>query len=290
MIRVGIAGWAYADWDGRVYPKPRPGSFDPLAYLARYVDLMEVNSTFYALPRPTAVAAWLTRVQAQPEFCFSAKLHQELTHGSGPTEERVTAFRVALEPLLASPRLRALLAQFPYSFAPGHGAMERVTALRSAFCDVPLLFELRRREWFEPPWAERLRRLDVWCVDLDLPAHARHPGPEPVPGGGLRYMRLHGRNAATWFDPTAGRDQRYDHRYLPGELRDVETRLRAIAALGSETLVVTNNHFQGKAVAAALELKAALAHAPVAMPATLLETYPDLRPYARPEGQLPLFG
>jgi uncharacterized protein YecE (DUF72 family) len=46
VIRVGPAGWSYPDWEGRVYPRPRPAGFHPLAFIARYVDCVEVNSSF----------------------------------------------------------------------------------------------------------------------------------------------------------------------------------------------------------------------------------------------------
>ena len=52
MIRVGIAGWSYDDWDGIVYPARRPARFDRLAYLAGFFESIEINSTFYRIPEP----------------------------------------------------------------------------------------------------------------------------------------------------------------------------------------------------------------------------------------------
>ena len=49
-IRAGVAGGDYADWRGTVYPHPRPRNFDPVRYLAGYIDLIEINSTFYRTP------------------------------------------------------------------------------------------------------------------------------------------------------------------------------------------------------------------------------------------------
>ena len=46
MIRIGPAGWAYKDWEGIVYPKPKPRGFDPVAYLARHIDAIEINSSY----------------------------------------------------------------------------------------------------------------------------------------------------------------------------------------------------------------------------------------------------
>jgi hypothetical protein len=44
-IRIGPAGWSYPDWEGPVYPKPKPRGFDPLVYLAQSFDTIEINST-----------------------------------------------------------------------------------------------------------------------------------------------------------------------------------------------------------------------------------------------------
>jgi hypothetical protein len=52
VIRVGPAGWSYKDWAGTVYPAPKPRRFDPVAYLARYFDTIEINSSYYGPPPP----------------------------------------------------------------------------------------------------------------------------------------------------------------------------------------------------------------------------------------------
>lgn len=99
MIYVGPAGWSYADWEGRVYPSKKPRGFHPLAYLTRFVDCLEVNSTFYAPPRPAVTRNWcrlLDQSEApvppvpavppapKPGFRLLAKLNQEFTHGRLP--------------------------------------------------------------------------------------------------------------------------------------------------------------------------------------------------------------
>ena len=45
MIHFGTAGWLYKDWEGIVYPAPKPKHFDPLEYLARFFTTVEINST-----------------------------------------------------------------------------------------------------------------------------------------------------------------------------------------------------------------------------------------------------
>ena len=62
MIRVGTAGWSYADWEGRVYPRSKSPGFHALAFLARFVDCVEINSSFYATPDPRHAQDWVRRV------------------------------------------------------------------------------------------------------------------------------------------------------------------------------------------------------------------------------------
>ena len=86
MIRVGPAGWSYADWEGRVYPRTKPRGFQALEYLSAFVDCVEINSTFYALPRATNAARWVSQVAARTDFRFVAKLLQEFTHHAEPDD------------------------------------------------------------------------------------------------------------------------------------------------------------------------------------------------------------
>src|SRR5690606_9189410 len=117
MIRVGPAGWVYRDWAGIAYSDPPPRGFDPLAYLADYFQTIEVNSSFYGPPSAATAAAWVRRVEAVPEFRFTAKLWRRFTHereAAFTRKEVREAFR-GIEPLHAAERLGALLLQFPWS-------------------------------------------------------------------------------------------------------------------------------------------------------------------------------
>ncbi|MDA1193860.1 MAG: DUF72 domain-containing protein [Planctomycetota bacterium] len=294
MIHYGIAGWSYADWAGRVYPRPKPRDFHPLPYLARFLDLIEINSSFYALPRPDHAARWAQLVAPHPEVRFTAKLHQGFTHGAlaDLRPEAAEAFRLGLAPLAEAGRLLALLVQFPVTFAAGSESWERLERIRALFPGDTLVLELRHRTWFSAQPFQRLERLGYGLAHLDLPAARDHPPADHPSLGPLAYLRLHGRNAEAWFDARAGRDQRYDYRYAPPEIDALAERLRGLAARSEKTLLVANNHFGGQAVACALELKSALTGAKVPAPACLVEAFPDLRACTTPEGgpeQLALF-
>jgi uncharacterized protein YecE (DUF72 family) len=236
------------------------------------------------------------RVAAFPDLAFVVKVHQDFTHGPAiePEPALADAFVSGIEPLAASGRLVALLAQFPVSFRPEPRAFERLGRIAERLRIAPLLFELRHRLWFEETNLRRVATLGAGLVHVDLPPHGDHPPAEHPSLGPLGYLRLHGRNAAAWFDPSAGRDARYDHRYDTSEVAEIAARARRIAATTERTLVVANNHYGGKAVAVALEVRAALEGRPVAAPAPLLDAFPDLagRLVRRhvPGEQLDLFG
>jgi uncharacterized protein YecE (DUF72 family) len=289
-IRVGIAGWSYPDWEGVVYPRAKGRGFHPLAYLAAYVDAVEVNSSFYALPDVRHVARW-AEIAAPHPLEFTAKLHRDLTHATWTEAKRdvLAALLDALEPLRASGRLTALLAQFPIGFVHEPTACRHLGALAEGLRGRAWVVEVRHRSWFAPDGLAALRSLGASVAHLDLPRAPEHL-PEDAPQvGPLGYLRLHGRNAQAWFRPEAGRDGRYDWRYAPAELEAIAERTRRIAATVAQTLVIANNHYGGKGLAAALELKARLAGGPVPAPDTIAVTFPDLAPWIRVRGQQPLF-
>jgi uncharacterized protein YecE (DUF72 family) len=115
-IRVGTAGWSYPDWKGQVYPRPSPRGFDPLTYLAQYVDAVEINSTFYRIPEVKTTQGWVARVAEHPDFRFTAKLWQGFTHEGTASPQDEAAFRQGIAPLHEAGRLGAVLLQFPYRF------------------------------------------------------------------------------------------------------------------------------------------------------------------------------
>jgi uncharacterized protein YecE (DUF72 family) len=300
MIRVGPAGWSYPDWEGRVYPRRKPAGFHPLRQLARWFDCVEINSSFYAAPSARNCEHWAELVRERPRFRFTAKLQQVFTHERLPEDARerdaaVRAYHEGLQPLADARRLAAVLVQFPHSFRRSAGSEARLAWIAETFGGWPLVLELRQRSWFAPEPLALARDLGYTLCGIDLPREAERPseaeltGPQAAPRP-LAYLRLHGRNAAAWFDPRAGRDQKYDYLYEPDEVREIVQATRRLAEGADETYVITNNHFSGKAVANALEILAELGGAPVLGPVELLDAFPRLRACVRPDGQDSLFG
>jgi len=294
VIRVGPAGWSYPDWEGVVYPREKPRGFHPLSYLARFVDCLEVNSTFYALPASHSTSRWASLLEGRPDFRLTAKLHRDFTHfdhGNTETdpEKQAAVFLEGLAPLVRTRRLAALLVQFPISFHHGPAEVRRLGWLHAQLGKVPLVLEVRHESWYTPPALAAITGLGFSLAHIDLPPAWNHPPPWHAPTGPVGYLRLHGRNRTSWFDREAGRDARYDYLYSPEELDPLIAKARRLAAEYDETYVITNNHFSGKAVANAIEIRAGLHGHPVSAPPELVKAFPRLAASAQVSGQQELF-
>ncbi len=102
---VGTAGWSYEDWDGIVYPPGKGRGFHPLSYLADFINIVEINSTFYRPAGPAMVRSWLQKIERRQDFLLSLKLYQAFTHArEGFTRKDDTLpYRTLFEPLPDGP-------------------------------------------------------------------------------------------------------------------------------------------------------------------------------------------
>jgi len=292
-IRVGTSGWSYADWEGVFYPAEKPRGFDELAYLARFFDAVEVNSSFYRPPTARMGASWLRRTP--PGFEFTYKLYQRFTHERPPawTPADVAEYRAGLEPVREAGRLGAVLVQFPWSFRADDEAFRHLEAVRRDFGDLPLVVEVRHVSWTGPQAVRFLKDAGLGFCDIDQPLSRSGVPPMTLVTSPVGYVRLHGRNREAWFKRDAGRDERYNYLYREEELQEWIERIHQIARAGEKTYVFTNNHYRGQAPANALQILSKLRGGPVPVPAPLLKEFPFLQSIAAeeppPGGQGELF-
>ena len=283
MIRIGTAGWQYRDWEGIVYPKPRPRGFDPLSYLAGFFDLVEINSSFYGPPHASASRSWVARVAGHPEFRFTAKLWRGFTHERNATGSDEKLFKEGIQPLVDAGRLGALLIQFPWSFKNAPENRNYIWQLQHRFADYPLVLEVRHSSWIEPQVLDNLAELGVGLCNIDQPLFLRSVKPEAYSTSGIGYVRLHGRNYKEWFSPKADVRARYDFLYNLELLEPWVDRIRKISNETLDTYVVTNNHNLGKATVNAFELQAFLGKR-IEPPRQLVQAYPELEQVALDSG------
>jgi uncharacterized protein YecE (DUF72 family) len=266
LIRFGTAGWVYQDWEGIVYPKPRPPGFEALRYLADYFDTVEINSSFYGAPRATATKKWLESVANNPNFRFTAKLFRSFTHDRKPTPNDERDFKAGMAPIVEAGRLGALLLQFPWSFQNSPENRDYLIGLQKRFAEYPLVIEVRHSSWIEEDVLDLFAELGVGICNIDQPLFHRSVKPAAHVTSKVGYIRLHGRNYKQWFSRTADVRERYDHLYSLDELVAWVDRAKQIAGEATNTYVVGNNHNFGKAAVNALELRALIHGEPVKAP------------------------
>jgi uncharacterized protein YecE (DUF72 family) len=285
-IHIGPAGWAYKDWEGVVYPRKPGAKFDPLEYLARFFNTIEINSSFYRPFTISTAKSWIERVAAGRDFMFTAKLHRVFTHERGKaTAEDEKQVREGMDALREAGKLGALLLQFPWSFKNSDDERVYLAKLLERFRDYPLVLEIRHSSWNNPQIYEWLEEMSVGICNVDQPLFAKSIKPADLTTSQVGYVRLHGRNYQDWFREKAPRDDRYNYLYSVDELEPWITRIKEIAAKTKESYVITNNHFRGQAVVNALEIKATLTEERVPAPAPLFERYPELKDSAVPENE-----
>jgi uncharacterized protein YecE (DUF72 family) len=277
-IRVGIAGWSYADWKGYVYPERKAKGFHEANYLAQFFDTIEINTSFYGPIRPEHAKLWLEKVAANARFVFTAKLLQRFTHDLKATPADEKEVRAGFDVLRAADKLGAVLLQFPFSFRKTEETTAYLSKLLKRFADYPLVVELRHATWNVAEVFELLRERGVGFCNIDQPLIGRSLKPSAETTAPVAYVRLHGRRYDTWFtdDAEVPQHERYNYLYSTEELRPWAARIKQVAEDASDVYVITNNHYQGKAAVNALELIAMLKGAKVKVPEPLRAKYPEL--------------
>ncbi len=279
MTSVGVAGWDYPDWSGIVYPRAASRGFDRLAFVARFLDVVEINATFYRPANPRVAASWIRRVEKRPGFRFTAKTHRSWTHESWVDPAGVVAATLeGLAPLREAGVLGALLIQFPQSFHWTPQSAARLDRLVAATEGWPVVVEVRHISWDNDHAAAWMLKRNVGFCVVDQPrAGGVTAPPRPRVTSPIAYLRLHGRNEASWFDPEAGRDARYDYLYSMEALRPLAEAAHGMGAAANVLYVIANNHFRGQAFANALQLKHLIQGIEPEAPGELVAEYPGLR-------------
>jgi uncharacterized protein YecE (DUF72 family) len=284
QVRVGTASWTdpgfIADW----YPRGLPAA-ERLRWYAEHLDLVEVNSTFYAVPRQSMVASWSK--QTPKGFLFDVKLHRLLSRHSTPVsqlprglrakartnkrgrvavtpeleEELVEAFLDAIEPLVDSGKLGALLLQLSPSFGPREHSLHELDHLLDLLKGHEVGVELRNRGWFagehESETIDYFRKRRVALAAVDAPRNSHFmimPDFNTVTDPHLAYLRAHGRNARGYI---SGRTvaERFNYDYSNQELGEIAKRAAKLARLASETHVIFNNNKSSYAPSAAIRFR-----------------------------------
>jgi uncharacterized protein YecE (DUF72 family) len=234
-VRIGCSGWNYKDWREVFYPKGLPAK-SWLEHYAEAFDTVEINNTFYRLPKRPAVENWVKH--APPGFVFAVKASRYLTHIKrlSTVEEGSKLFYERIEPLAESPKMGPVLWQLPGNFQRDDerlaGALELLPKGRHCF-------EFRHPTWFCEDVYKLLRRHRVALVIGDTP---ERPFQTCEMTAGWTFVRFHYGHR--------GRGGNYSRRELEewaGRIREWREEVEVFAYF--------NNDWKAYAIRNGLELK-----------------------------------
>jgi uncharacterized protein YecE (DUF72 family) len=188
-VRIGCSGWMYKHWRGLFYPEGLPVKrwFE---YYADEFDTVEINNSFYRLPKPETFEAW--REQAPAGFCYAMKANRYLTQAKKlkdceePIERMMASFK-ALKPALGP-----ILYQLPPRFRINLERLESFLKLTPK--DVTNVFEFREPSWYTDETFALLERHGASFCAHDMPG-SKSPN---ITIGPVAYLRFHGGEGKYW--------------------------------------------------------------------------------------------
>ena len=208
-MRVGTSGFGYDQWEGGFYPEGLAAD-DRLAFYAERFRTVELNNTFYRMPKRDVLRRWAAAVP--PGFRFAVKASRRITH-EGRLEDAGGVLEILLRQVEALGEGRG-----PLLFQAPHYLRKNVDKLRAFVARLPpgtlAAFELRHRSWDDPEVHDVLATAGhAWCAAEHEPSEAEaaneRGASEPSPAleeppllrtasyGSWGYVRLH---AATYDD------------------------------------------------------------------------------------------
>jgi len=289
-IRVGTCSWTDPTLlsSGRFYPDSARSAEARLQYYASQFNMVEVDSSYYALPNERNSHLWAARTPDDFVFDFKAfriftqhptpisslpkNIRNELTtelqdkknlyYRDLPAElvdELWQRFETALLPLDTVGKLGVVLFQFPPWFYPGSQQLDYIEMCKAKLRQYRLAMEFRNNVWLSEKnrttTFDFLRRNDLPFVCVDEPQGFKSSVP-PVAEvtSDLGLIRFHGRNSETWEKKGIGPAERFNYLYTEAELQPWASKIAQISQQTSEMHVLFNNCYQDKAVVNARQM------------------------------------
>ncbi len=247
-ILIGTSGYDYPEWKGAFYPADLKRA-DFLAYYATQFNAVELNSTFYNMPTAERLQSLYERSGGRLKF--SVKANRLLTHEiSASWNDAAKEFILALDPFFEKGNLCAVLFQFPQSFHYTDENRIYLAKLIAAFKGYPVMIEFRHSEWLRESVFCGLEERGTGLVYCDMPQLKYLPDgkTEGTPFVGPNaYIRLHGRNADTWYScaDSPNGSARYAYDYSDEELGEFVPVVAKAVDEGRRVQAFFNNHPNG---------------------------------------------
>lgn len=241
---VGTCGYSYTEWsDCGFYPVgTRTG--DMLGLYRRFFPIVELNYTWYQMPRSDAMARMAQKTP--PGFCYAAKLTRTMTHERREDwQEQLHQYRKGIKPLKKS--LVAVLIQLPPDFDRSRDNRYYLAGLLDGLRGLPVAVEFRHASWVADSVFAELERRGVTLVAVDEPAlPGLFPPLDIVTNPDFFYVRFHGRNQSSWR--SSNMQKKFDYNYQTAELEEWGNgNIQAMCRSASKGLIFFNNHVRAQA-------------------------------------------
>jgi uncharacterized protein YecE (DUF72 family) len=182
-VRIGCSGWIYQHWRGLFYPE-KLAVKRWFAFYAETFDTVEINNSFYRLPKPDTFEAW--RKQAPPGFCYAVKANRFLTQAKKLKDCEEPLVRQMASFNALKPALGPVLYQLPPRFKVNLERLESFLKLLPE--DVINVFEFREPSWYCDEVFALLARYGASFCAHDMPG-SQSPR---LAVGPVAYLRFHG--------------------------------------------------------------------------------------------------
>jgi uncharacterized protein YecE (DUF72 family) len=234
-LYIGTSGWMYDHWgDGVFYPADLPKS-KWLDYYQKYFDTVEINNTFYHLPKEETFKKWHKAVSSK--FIFAVKANRFITHIKKLNKAKDSVNLFMSRTQLLKQNLGPILYQLPPRWkANSERLKDFVKNFSKKYVNV---FEFRDTSWFNDEIYSILKKKKLgFCIysmpGMDCPS---------IVTGPVVYIRMHGGAVL------------YGSNYADSELKDLAKRIRGFLRRKLTVYVYFNNDAYGYAVKNALRLK-----------------------------------
>ncbi len=242
-LKIGTSGYSYEDWRNHFYPPDIPkGAM--LEFYRRYFQTVEINASYYFIPKPQVFKRMGDKTPA--DFEFIVKTNQETTHRRNENEKALESLIEAVKPLIEQQKFKGFLAQFPYSFKNNEKNRRYLAECKQLIGDLPLFVEFRNYTWLTPQLNDFLSGHHIGYVNVDEPPLKGLIPPQHIVTSDRGYVRFHGRNGNDWWQGKGA--ARYDYEYKKEELQEWLTHLSQIMRKTYKAYIFFNNHPNGQAV------------------------------------------
>lgn len=281
QILCGTCAWGdHEDF----YPRGvKPG--ERLRYYAKFFPLVEVDSSFYAIPNPAYVERWAAETPESFRFnmkVFKGMTGHERTLSADDRKRFAPVYRQAIQPMVDAGKLTALLLQMPPWFTLNRENVDYLRWCRDFFHDLTVAVEFRHRSWYEADIRERTlqflrqERFVNTIVDEPQVGDACIPTLPVVTDPTLALVRFHGRNADTWYlkgSKHAG--ERFKYHYSRAELADWVPHVQGLVQEAKQVHLLWNNNHSNYAIRNAMDMMELLSQPvqSIPLPSTQLELF-----------------